>query len=133
FTNGCFDIIHSGHVKYLSRAGQKGDVLVVALNSDSSTRKIKGKSRPLIPQYDRAEVVAGLESVDYVTIFEETTPLNLIKQLKPDVLVKGGNWKRKEVVGKDFVESCGGRVIIAPLVKNRSTTAIIKDILKKGK
>jgi rfaE bifunctional protein nucleotidyltransferase chain/domain len=133
FTNGCFDIIHSGHLKYLKEAKQKGDVLVVAINSDSSAKIIKGKKRPVIPQQDRAEVVAGLESVSYVTIFNEPTPLNLIKQLKPDILVKGGNWKKKDVVGKDFIETYGGKTFIIPLIKHRSTTAIIKTILKRFK
>ena len=129
FTNGCFDLIHAGHVKYLTQAKQKGDILVVAINSDSSARTIKGKTRPLIPQEDRAEVIAGLECVNYVIVFNEPTPLNLIKRLKPDILVKGGNWKKKQVIGKSFVESCNGKVVIIPFLKGRSTTGIIKTIL----
>ncbi|MEA3328417.1 MAG: D-glycero-beta-D-manno-heptose 1-phosphate adenylyltransferase [Candidatus Omnitrophota bacterium] len=133
FTNGCFDIVHAGHVRYLIQAKQKGDILIAAINSDSSTRAIKGKTRPLAPQEDRIEVIAGLECVDYVTVFNESTPLNLIKRLKPDILVKGGNWKKKQVVGKSFVEACGGKVIIIPFLKGRSTTGIIKTIIARHK
>ncbi len=128
FTNGCFDILHIGHINYLREAKNKGDVLVIGLNSDASARKIKGQGRPIIPEGERAEILAALEFVDFVTIFEEETPLNLIKEIKPDILVKGGDWKKEEVVGNDFVESCAGETIIVPLVKNRSTSLIIEKI-----
>ncbi len=129
FTNGCFDILHAGHVRYLREARKLGDVLVLALNSDSSVRSIKGEKRPLIPQQERAEVVSSLESVDYVTIFDESTPLALIEFLKPDVLVKGGDWDEESVVGRESVKKRGGRVVIIPEVKGVSTTAIVGKIL----
>lgn len=124
FTNGCFDILHIGHINYLREAKNKGNVLIIGLNSDTSVRKIKGQGRPIIPQNERAEILAALEFVDFVAIFEEVTPLNLIKEIKPDVLVKGGDWKKEEVVGNDFA----GQTIIVPLVKNRSTSLIIQKI-----
>lgn len=130
FTNGCFDILHYGHVKYLEEAKQKADVLVVAVNSDSSVRRIKGKLRPLVNELDRARTVAGLASVDFVTVFEESTPYELIKLLKPDVLVKGADWKDAEIVGQDIVKASGGKVIRIKLVKGRSTSEIIKKIAK---
>ena len=123
-TNGCFDLLHVGHVTLLSRAKQLGEVLVVALNSDRSIRALKGPSRPIVPQRDRARVVAALASVDYVTIFGERTPLRLIAALKPDVLVKGADWKAR-VVGQELVERAGGRVVLLPLVTGRSTTRTV--------
>ena len=131
FTNGCFDILHIGHINYLRKAKAKGDILIIGLNSDDSVKKIKGKGRPLTSQNERAEILAALEFVDFVTIFEEETPLNLIKEIKPDVLVKGGDWKKEEVVGSDFVESYGGKTFVVSFLKGKSTTQIINQI-KKG-
>jgi len=127
FTNGCFDILHYGHIKYLEDAKALGDILIVAINSDSSVKKIKGNSRPIVPEIDRLRVVAGLESVDYVIAFKETTPLNAIATLKPDILVKGSDWKNN-IVGSDFVSSYGGRVCAIKLIPGRSTTNLIKKI-----
>jgi rfaE bifunctional protein nucleotidyltransferase chain/domain len=117
FTNGCFDILHVGHVDYLSMARKMGDVLVIGLNSDSSVRKIKGKGRPVNSQLDRARVLSALEPVDYISIFGESTPEKLIKRLRPDILVKGGDWKLDNIVGGKFVRSCGGKVRRIPFVK----------------
>ncbi len=128
FTNGCFDILHVGHVRYLHAARQIGDVLVLALNSDSSVRAIKGPKRPLISEQERAVVVAALEAVDYVTIFSETTPLALIEYLQPDVLVKGGDWGEDQVVGREAVAKWGGKVVIIPVIKGASTTNIVEKI-----
>ena len=128
FTNGCFDILHYGHAKYLETAKAKADVLVVAINSDASVKKLKGKNRPLVSQNYRAKMVAALESVDFVVIFAEPTPLEMIKALKPDVLVKGGDWKEKDIVGADFVKSRKGRVYSLKFIKGFSTTGIIKKI-----
>ncbi len=130
FTNGCFDILHVGHTRYLEGAKKQGDVLVLGLNSDESVKALKGENRPLIPENERADVVAALESVDYVTIFHELTPLELIEYLKPDVIVKGGDWKEEEVVGREAVEKWGGRVIIIPEIRGSSTTNIIEKIIK---
>lgn len=130
FTNGCFDVLHVGHVRYLREAKKMGDVLVVGLNSDASVRAIKGDKRPLVPQEERADMLAELTSVDYVTIFDEPTPLSLIEYLEPDVLVKGGDWREEEVVGGDFVKDRGGRVVIVPLTEGRSTTDVIAKIIR---
>ena len=130
FTNGCFDILHVGHTRYLKEAKKRGDVLILGLNSDESVRSLKGETRPLIPESERADVVAALESVDYVTIFNETTPLELIEYLKPDILVKGGDWKEEQVVGRQSVEKWGGSVIIIPEITGSSTTNIIEKIKK---
>jgi rfaE bifunctional protein nucleotidyltransferase chain/domain len=130
FTNGCFDILHVGHVQYLQKARKMGDLLILGLNSDASVRAIKGEKRPLVPQAERAEVVAALTTVDYVTLFDETTPLRLIKFLRPDCLVKGGDWKEASVVGCDLVRSWGGRVVIIPLTEGASTTNIVEKILR---
>jgi len=129
FTNGCFDILHVGHVRYLREARKRGDLLILALNSDVSVRAIKGEKRPLLPEKERAEVVASLESVDYVTLFNETTPLRLIEYLRPDVLVKGGDWKEEAVVGRDAVRSWGGEVLLVPVIEGASTTNIVEKIL----
>jgi D-beta-D-heptose 7-phosphate kinase/D-beta-D-heptose 1-phosphate adenosyltransferase len=131
FTNGCFDILHLGHISYLRQAKSKGDILVVAVNSDKSVKAIKGKGRPINKDRVRAELIAALESVDFVTIFSETTPLKTIMALRPDVLVKGSDWKIEEVVGKDFVLSYGGEVTTVPYLEGYSTKAIIKRI-KEG-
>lgn len=125
FTNGCFDIIHAGHIRYLREAKRLGDVLVVALNSDNSVSKIK-PGRPVVPEAQRMEVVAALEMVDFVTLFDEATPRKLIKLLKPDVLVKGGDWEVGEIVGSDIVPE----TYSLPYIKGISSTAIIKKIKK---
>ena len=128
FTNGCFDIIHPGHAEYLEAAKKGANILVVAVNSDKSVRNLKGDGRPIIDEKGRATVLAALQSVDYVTIFDEIDPLNIIIELKPDKLVKGGDWDVDKVVGKDFVESYGGIVKTIPYVKGYSTSAIIERI-----
>jgi len=128
FTNGCFDLLHAGHATCLQEAAALGDLLVVALNSDAGVRALKGPSRPVIRQEDRATLLAALSCVDYVTIFDEPTPAALIERLRPDVLVKGGDYQPEQVVGYDFVQSYGGRVYIAPLVEGVSTTAILKSM-----
>ena len=125
FTNGCFDIIHAGHIDYLSKARNLGDVLVVGLNSDESVRRLKGPQRPINDVDARSKVLASLFFVDYVIVFEEDTPLNLIKSVRPDILVKGGDYTRDMVVGADFVESYGGKVVILPFLKGYSTTSIL--------
>jgi D-beta-D-heptose 7-phosphate kinase/D-beta-D-heptose 1-phosphate adenosyltransferase len=130
FTNGCFDIIHTGHTRYLATARSFGDVLIVAANSDSSVRVIKGDKRPINPQAERAEVLAALESVDFVTIFDEPDPYRVIAELQPDVLVKGGDWPIEKIIGRDIVEARGGRVINVPYVEGSSTTGIIEKIVK---
>jgi D-beta-D-heptose 7-phosphate kinase/D-beta-D-heptose 1-phosphate adenosyltransferase len=129
FTNGCFDILHAGHVRYLKQAREAGDVLVLALNSDSSVRTIKGEKRPIVPQEERAEVISALRSVDYVTFFNDATPLSLIEYLRPDLLVKGADWREEDVAGRDQVVSWGGRVVLIPIVEGASTTNIIEKIL----
>jgi rfaE bifunctional protein nucleotidyltransferase chain/domain len=150
FTNGCFDILHVGHVRYLREARKTGDLLILALNSDASVRAIKGEKRPLVQEQERAEVVASLESVDYVTLFDEPTPLRLIKYLRPDCLVKGGDWKEEAIAGSDTVRSWGdkvdrsvsmsndanavrswgGKVVFIPLVEGASTTNILEKVLQ---
>ncbi len=126
FTNGCFDILHIGHIRLLEKAKRLGDVLIVGLNSDRSVRQLKGPGRPLLPERARAEVLSGLKAVDHVILFSEQTPENLIRRIRPHVLVKGGDWKRKEIAGGDFVKSYGGRVYLFPTVKGYSTTRILK-------
>jgi D-beta-D-heptose 7-phosphate kinase/D-beta-D-heptose 1-phosphate adenosyltransferase len=129
FTNGCFDVIHRGHVEYLRFCKTQGDVVVVGLNSDSSVRALKGPQRPIYNQQDRAAVLAGLETVDLITIFDDPSVLGLVQKVRPDVIVKGGDWGNKQgVVGWDFVESYGGRVVLAPLVQGRSSTATIEKM-----
>jgi D-beta-D-heptose 7-phosphate kinase/D-beta-D-heptose 1-phosphate adenosyltransferase len=130
FTNGCFDLLHIGHTRYLEEAKGLGDRLVVGLNSDDSVRQLaKGTDRPIVPADQRAEVLAALACVDYVTIFDEPDPLALIQALRPNILVKGGDWSRDRIVGKEFVEAQGGSVRNIPLVPDISTTAIIQRIL----
>jgi D-beta-D-heptose 7-phosphate kinase/D-beta-D-heptose 1-phosphate adenosyltransferase len=129
FTNGCFDILHVGHTRYLREAKREGDILILALNSDESVRSLKGDKRPLTPEDERADVVASLESVDFVTIFNEQTPLALIEYLKPDILVKGGDWAEDQVVGRESVKQWGGKVVIIPESKGASTTNIIEKII----
>lgn len=128
FTNGCFDILHAGHVRYLAGARGLGDLLVLALNTDRSVRSIKGPGRPVVSQEDRAFVVAALESVDYVTFFDEDTPLALIGELEPDVLVKGGDWSVDRIAGGDLVRARGGTVVALPYLEGASTTNLIDRI-----
>ena len=128
FTNGCFDLLHYGHVQYLEKAKKAGDILVVAINRDASVKRIKDHGRPVVGERDRARVVAGLESVNYVVLFKEVTPLKIIMRLRPDVLVKGADWSKDRIVGAGFVRSYGGKVVTLPLVKGRSTTNLIKKI-----
>lgn len=136
FTNGCFDILHIGHVRYLEEAKGLGDILVLALNSDASVRSIKGPLRPVVPQDERAYIMASLEVVDYVTIFDEETPLTLIEDIAPDILVKGGDWTPDTVVGRETVAQQGGRVVIIPQISESSTgtaastTGVIDRILR---
>jgi D-beta-D-heptose 7-phosphate kinase/D-beta-D-heptose 1-phosphate adenosyltransferase len=130
FTNGCFDILHVGHVRYLREAKKTADVLVLALNSDSSVRSIKGEKRPLMNEKERAEILAALECIDFVTIFPELTPLELINYLKPDILIKGGDWPEEKVVGREEIKKWGGRVAIIPEVEGKSTTNIVEKIKK---
>jgi len=128
FTNGCFDLLHVGHVLYLEKARSLGDALIIGLNSDSSVKKLKGKSRPLIEQKNRARVLSALSCVDFIVIFSAPTPLSLIKKIKPNVLVKGGDWKIKDIVGADFLRSYGGTVKSLPYLKGFSTKGLIKKI-----
>ncbi len=131
FTNGCFDLLHKGHVSYLEEAKKPNRILIVALNSDRSVKSIKGTKRPIVEQAGRARVMASLACVDYVTFFNENTPYRLIKALKPDVLVKGADWKGKLIAGEDIVREAGGRVEFVKYLKNFSTTNIIKAIFRK--
>ena len=128
FTNGCFDLLHAGHVKLLERAKRLGDLLVVGLNSDRSVRGLKGPGRPIVWQRDRALLLAALESVDYVAIFNDATPLRLVKRLRPHVLIKGADWKASDIVGSEAVHQRGGRVVRFPLLKGYSTTRLIAHI-----
>ena len=130
FTNGCFDLIHKGHLDYLKKSKSFGDVLIVAVNSDSSVRKVKGKGRPILPQKDRAEIIAALEPVDYVFIFNEETPLRVINVLKPDILVKGADYRLSEIVGAREMKSWGGQVKRVKLTEGRGTREIIQTILR---
>ena len=129
FTNGCFDLIHGGHIHLFRTAKRLGDVLIVALNSDASIRRLKGPSRPIFPLAERLEVLAALEDVDYVTWFRQDTPQKIIAALLPDVLVKGGDWGSDAIVGRAEVEGAGGRVVRVPYIKGRSSTNIIAKIL----
>jgi rfaE bifunctional protein nucleotidyltransferase chain/domain len=129
FTNGCFDILHVGHVRYLREAKKTADILVLALNSDSSVRAIKGEKRPLVCEEERAEVLAALECIDFVTVFSERTPLALICYLQPDILIKGGDWPADKVVGRDEIKQWGGHVTIIPEVTGKSTTNIVDKII----
>jgi D-beta-D-heptose 7-phosphate kinase/D-beta-D-heptose 1-phosphate adenosyltransferase len=131
FTNGVFDLLHAGHVDFLERAAALGDVLVVGVNGDASTRRLKGKLRPVLPEIDRVRVLAALEVVDAVLVFTEDTPEELIRRLMPDVLVKGADYAEDEIVGKKTVESRGGRVVRLPLMAGRSTSAIIEEIVRR--
>lgn len=128
FTNGCFDLLHRGHVRYLDQAKTLGDVLIVAINSDASVRTLKGPDRPVMSHGERAELVASLGVVDYVIIFEEANPERVIQELEPDVLVKGGNWPVDQVVGRQIVESRGGRVLTLPYVEGASSSELLRRI-----
>ena len=128
FTNGCFDVIHRGHIELLKFCKSQGDIIVVGLNSDDSVKAIKGPDRPIYNQDDRVAVLAALETVNYITVFDEPDPLELIKKVKPDILVKGEDWAQKGVVGREFTESYGGKVVLAPLVKGKSSTATIEKM-----
>jgi D-beta-D-heptose 7-phosphate kinase/D-beta-D-heptose 1-phosphate adenosyltransferase len=130
FTNGCFDLLHAGHVRYLEAAKSVGDILVVGLNSDESVKIIKGAKRPIVKQAYRAEVLAGLGCIDFVTVFNEPDPLQTIHALRPDILVKGEDWEEKEIIGADFVKKHGGSVVRIPLAPEISTSGIIQRILK---
>ena len=133
FTNGCFDLLHSGHVTLLEVSAGEGDLLLVGLNSDSSVRRLKGVGRPVQPEAERAEALLDVEAVNVVTIFSEDTPLELIESIKPDVLVKGGDYSKDEIVGADIVLSRGGEVVRVPLLQGISTTRIIKERVGKEK
>ena len=128
FTNGCFDILHYGHLKYLQKCKKLGDVLIIGLNSDSSVKRLKGKKRPLAGEKERASILAALEFVNYVVPFKEDTPLRLIKEISPNVLAKGGDWKKKDIVGSEHVLEKGGKVASVSFVKGYSTTDLIHRI-----
>lgn len=133
FTNGCFDILHAGHVDYLNKAKAMGDILIVGLNSDSSIRRIKGELRPIVPQRERAFLIGNLKAVDFVTFFDEDTPGELISAIIPDILVKGADWRIDQIVGRDVVEENGGEVKTIEFVNNQSTTNIIQTVLERYK
>ena len=128
FTNGCFDLLHPGHIQTLEQARELGHVLIVGINSDNSVRQLKGEGRPLLPERERAEILAGMECVDAVIIFDELTPKKVIAQLLPDVLVKGGDWAGDRIVGREEVEAAGGRVVSVPVVPGYSTSEIVRKI-----
>ncbi len=128
FTNGCFDLLHPGHIRYLAQARALGDALLVAVNSDRSVQILKGQGRPILNENERVEVIAALRAVDYVTVFDEETPHSLIIQLRPDVLVKGGDWPLDDIVGREDVEAAGGKVLSLPFLEGSSTTEIIERI-----
>jgi D-glycero-beta-D-manno-heptose 1-phosphate adenylyltransferase len=130
FTNGCFDILHVGHVRYLAQARALGDALVVAVNSDRSVRELKGAGRPVMSEAERAELLAALESVDYVTVFDDESPRRLIAEVLPDVLVKGGDYQLDEIHGREEVEAAGGRVLSLPFIEGASTSSIIERVKK---
>lgn len=132
FTNGCFDLLHIGHTRYLQAARSLGDLLIVAINSDASVTALKGPERPLVPQDERAEVLAALACVDYVTIFDAPDPGEVIAALQPDVLVKGGDWPIEKIVGREVVQARGGRVVSIPLVPGASTTGLVRRILDRA-
>jgi rfaE bifunctional protein nucleotidyltransferase chain/domain len=131
FTNGCFDLLHAGHLHVLGEAKKLGDILVVAVNSDGSVRQIKGPERPILPEAERAELIAALEMVDYVTLFDEPEPRDLIRELQPDVLVKGGDWADDKIVGRELVEGFGGTVAVIRHLKGHSTTEIVDRIIER--
>jgi rfaE bifunctional protein nucleotidyltransferase chain/domain len=130
FTNGVFDLLHPGHLRYLQHSRSLGDALIVGVNTDQSVRAIKGEARPVTPEHERAEILAALDCVDCVVLFEEHTPYELIKRLQPDVLVKGADWSEKDMIGRDVVEARGGRVVRVPFETGYSTTSILERIAK---
>ena len=132
FTNGCFDLLHRGHVHLLRQAKALGDILVVGVNSDRSVKTIKGPTRPILPENDRVELIAAMEMVDYVVLFDEPDPYRLISMIKPNVLAKGGDWSGDKIIGADIVERDGGRVAVIPYLKGFSTTEIIERIRKQN-
>ena len=131
FTNGCFDLLHVGHITYLNEARGLGDILVVGLNTDRSVRALKGENRPILPEQERSYLLAALECIDYVILFDAETPLELIKEIRPDFLVKGADYSKEEVVGYNLVESYGGKVVLLPLIDTISTSNIINRIKEK--
>jgi rfaE bifunctional protein nucleotidyltransferase chain/domain len=128
FTNGCFDILHLGHIDYLSRAKDLGDILIIGLNSDASVSRIKGKNRPIVDQESRSMILASLRFIDAIVLFDEDTPYNLISLIKPDILVKGSDYKREEIIGADIVEATGGEIVTIPFLEGYSTSSVIKKI-----
>lgn len=130
FTNGCYDLLHPGHIRLLEQSRQLGDVLILALNTDHSVRQNKGTGRPIIPENERAEVAAALEAVDYVVLFDEPTPREIVAKILPDVLVKGGDWGPNEIVGREETEAAGGRVVSIPIEPGYSTSSILERIQK---
>jgi rfaE bifunctional protein nucleotidyltransferase chain/domain len=128
FTNGCFDIIHQGHIRYLAEASDMGDILIVGLNTDDSVKKLKGKNRPIQDQGSRAITLAAISFIDYIVLFDEDTPLRLIEAILPDILVKGGDYAPEKIIGYDIVQSAGGRVVTIPLEKGYSTSIIINKL-----
>jgi len=133
FTNGCFDILHIGHLSYLEYAKSKGDILIIGLNTDKSIKAIKDDSRPINSEYDRAYILVSLAYIDAVILFDEDTPIKLINNIKPNVLVKGADYIEKQVIGSDFVKSYGGKVVFAPYIENKSTTSVINKIINENK
>jgi len=131
FTNGCFDLLHVGHTRYLKEAKLIGDYLVIAINSDSSVRGLKGDKRPIVPEAERVELLAALDVVDFVTIFDEPDPYNVINELKPDFLVKGGDWGEGEIIGSDIVIENGGKVVSLPYIEGSSSTNIVETIIER--
>jgi D-beta-D-heptose 7-phosphate kinase/D-beta-D-heptose 1-phosphate adenosyltransferase len=131
FTNGCFDLLHLGHVRYLEKAKSLGDILVVGVNSDSSVQNLKGPERPILPEEERIEILSSLACVDYITVFDELTPFELISSLRPHILVKGGDWTKETTVGRKVVEQSGGEVVILPFIEGPSTSNLIETILKR--
>lgn len=131
FTNGCFDILHVGHLRYLEQAKEQGDILVIGVNSDASVKRLKGPTRPINSELDRAEILAGLRAVDYTVVFEEDTPVELIDELKPSIHVKGGDYKKEDLPETEVVERNGGEVRILMLVDGKSTTSVVNKILEK--
>ena len=131
FTNGCFDLLHAGHVHYLQQARSQGDLLILGLNSDNSVRRLKGPTRPIVPELERAAVLSALECINHVVLFDEDTPKELIESVTPDVLVKGGDWAPEQVVGRDFVEGNGGELVLIDTLEGRSSTNIVNTILAR--
>jgi rfaE bifunctional protein nucleotidyltransferase chain/domain len=132
FTNGCFDLLHPGHIETLEKARSQGDLLIVGVNSDRSVREMKGAGRPIVPEQERAEVLAALECVDSVVVFDQPTPREVVSALAPDVLVKGGDWASDRIIGREEVEAAGGRVVRAPVVTGYSTSAMVEKIQNLG-